>query len=169
MTPPKILKYLLDFCYAVMFIIVLFTPIELFLNFYSDNQIQLEVNNRMITDFTISIIILCVFRYLLIALDVYIIYVIKKLIESFFENKLYSANQIHLFKKVGLLIIYTSVAKIVSNIVADILINPEEYRISFDIGFNNLLFIIAVGLLFVFLSKVFKNANELQKDNELTI
>ncbi|WBL25422.1 DUF2975 domain-containing protein [Zunongwangia sp. HGR-M22] len=169
MKPPKILKHLLEFCYAAMLIIVLVTPLQLFFQFYSDNEIALEVNKRMITDFTLPIITLCIFRYFLIALEVYIIYLIKKLIDSFFENKLYSADQIHLFKKVGLFIIYTSLAKIISNIVANILIDPEEFRVSLDIGFNNLLFIIAVGLLFVFLSKVFKNARETQKENELTI
>ncbi len=169
MKPPKTLKYLLDFCYAIMLIIVLFTPIELLIRLSIDKQISLEIHNRLITNFSTPIIILCIFRYILIALDVYIVYLIKKLIESFFMNKLYSKNQIHLFRKIGLFIIYTSIAKILSNIIADILIDPESYRISFDISFNNLLFVIALGLLFVFLGKVFQNARELKQENELTI
>jgi succinate-acetate transporter protein len=56
------------------------------------------------------------------------------------------------------------------NFITPIIIEGEgTVGIKIDFSFGSFWFILAIGLFFIFLSKVFENAKNLKEENELTV
>lgn len=171
MKPPIILKTILDIC-LFFSAISLITSISFFiLELYSGEDFtEISVNGIEITELSTSIIILILGEFLVAALFIYTIYILRKLIRNFFKGKLFTVYQIASLKLIGYLIILSTLCQGIINFLAPILLTQRaEFRVELDLKFGSFWFILAIGLFFTFLSKVFENAKNLKEENELTV
>ncbi|WBL22631.1 DUF2975 domain-containing protein [Zunongwangia sp. HRR-M8] len=101
---------------------------------------------------------------------VYGLYVLRKLIRSFFGNKLFTRFQIASLNLSGRLICLSMFLEAISEFLKKIIIeNRIGLFFGMEFSFSSFWIILAFGIFLVFLSKVFENARTLQKENELTV
>ena len=169
MKPPLILKTILDIVFFFG-ILGLFAPFLILLFSLTENPIPIEINGRTVSDFTYLTIGLIAVNYLISIFSVYIIYLIRKLVRSFFKNKFFTKQQISLLNITGKLIIICSVAQIFINFFSTVILEGKaRVGISVGVTFDNFLFVIAIGLFFIYLAKLFDNARIAKEENELTV
>ncbi len=101
---------------------------------------------------------------------IYTIYLLRQLIRNFFKGILYTRYQIATLNLIGQLILLTTIASLVIELISDILLDETaRMNMHIDFSFGSFWFILAIGLFFIYLSKIFKNAKNLKEDNELTV
>lgn len=171
MKPPLLLKTILDICYILL--IVSFgasTIFFIYLLFSSENYVPLEYNGYQIHELTRGVISLLFSEILVSALFIYLIHLIRNLIRSFFDGKLFTRLQISLFRLTGQFIILTTILQAVISLIADIYLKGEVHITpGLDNSFGSFWLILALGLFFIYLSKVFHKAKSLKEENELTV
>ena len=170
MKPPLALKTILDILF-ILLILSVTAPLIIFVAMlFTENPIPIEVNNMEIRDFKFSTITLITISFLLSLLSIYIIYLLRKLVRTFFKLKFYTRLQVSLFNLIGQLIILTAILKIVVNFFSSLILEGKtSVGFTVDTSFDNLLFILAIGLFFIYMSKLLDNARIMKEENELTV
>lgn len=170
MKPPILLKTILDILFFIL-ILSVSAPMIIFLALiFTEKPMPVEINNILVEDFNFTTISLISVSYLLAILSVYIIYLLRKLVRSFFKLKFYTRLQISLFNLIGQLIILAAISKVIINFFSSLILE-SKIRTNFkvDTSFDNLFFVLAMGLFFIYMSKLFENARKIKEENELTI
>lgn len=148
MKPLFLLKTILDlvFFFGVLGLSAPFLSLLFSLTGY---LIPIEINGTTVNTFNFTTIGLITVNYLVSIFSVYIIYLIRKPVRSFFKNKFFTKEQISLFNITGKWIIVCSLAQIFINFFSTAILEGKA-RIGLSIGliFGNLLFVIAIGLFF---------------------
>jgi len=170
MKPPLLLKLILDICFIFLIISfgsLIFIYLEmLFFNF----QFPIEINNRVIQEFTWKTTLIILGNVIISGISIYIIYLLRKLIRSFFKEEIFSRLQISLFNLIGQLIIICTIAQFFLDFFANLLLESRlKLSFSIDSAFDSSLFILALGLFFIYLGKLFSRSRELKQENELTV
>ena len=170
MKPPVLLKTILDICFFLL-ICSLFSPLTVILySLIGESPLPIELNNRLITTFNYSTIILLIINYSIAIIYVYIIYLLRKLVRSFFKNAYFTRLQISLFRLTGQLIILATIFEFIVNFYTTVVLDKRiGLSFSIDGSHNNLFYTLAIGLFFIYLGKLFNKSNSLQEENELTI
>lgn len=138
----------------------------LFFNF----TFPIEINDHVAEEFTWKITILILANVIVSGISIYIIYLLRKLIRSFFKDEIFSRLQISLFNLIGQLIILCTIAQFVIDFFANLLLeNRVKLNFTIDSAFDSSLFILALGLFFIFFGKLFAKSRELQEENKLTV
>lgn len=104
------------------------------------------------------------------AIFIYIVYVLRKVVRSFFKRKLFVPIQISGLKIIGNLIIIATITEVAIDFLLRLFLE-QKTNIGIDLkpSFNSLWFTLALGLFFILLSKSFGYAKGLQEENELTV
>lgn len=173
MKPPSSLKTIVDISYIILLIkwiigLLIFTDIlfggrvKLFAGYISESFSMAESKTATIIFFAIQLLVSALF--------IYAVYLIRRLIKNFNTGKLYTNYQISGLKLTGQLIIVVTVVNGLLEFLYEALFkNHFGISLNFENGFGSFWFVIAIGLFFIYLSRIFANARQLREENELTV
>lgn len=168
--PPILLKTLLDILFWFSLIGLILQIIFTGLYFFSDIPFNISLNEYEITEFDLPVAIGISLKILISGMFIYVIYLFRKLVRSFFKKKLFTPLQISGLNLIGKLIVFIALAEIALDFLIQILFDKKaSVGIELDASFNSIWFTLAVGLFFILLSKAFTYAGHLQQENELTV
>lgn len=171
MKQPVLLKTILDICF-ILLALTFFSALVIFIITLSHGEsfYPITINGNILTEITPPTIFLISAELVIGGLILYTVYILRKLIRNFLKGKLYTSFQITTLNLVGQLIILITLAKGFIDFLGKILF---ESRVGVDLGmelsFGSFWFILAIGLFFIYLSKIFRNAKDLKEENELTV
>lgn len=89
----------------------------------------------------------------------------KKLLQNFQKRQIFDAINCSLLNKIGTFILIGAVLYLVS----DLCTKFAKHQIGIELGYGPFIYLLALGLFFKVLSEVFKMAQTLKEENELTI
>lgn len=171
MKQPILLKTILD----IAFIMLVFgflsgLGLAIYYIFAGDVSLPLTINEMEINKITPAVKVLLVTEFLISALFLYTIYLLRKLVRDFFRNKLFTRLQISLLNLIGQLIILITLAQVATNFIGGIFVEDEvSIGIKLSSDFGSFWFALAIGLFFIYLSRLFEQARKLKEENELTV
>ncbi|MCH7525408.1 MAG: DUF2975 domain-containing protein [Bacteroidetes bacterium] len=110
--------------------------------------------------FLISIVLL---SYLLL---IYSLFLFRKILRYFLDLKIFSDYVIKTFKKIGVLLVVSGLTTLIISFISRLYF---EQKISIEIGMNEHIMILSLGLFFMVLSEAFKIAKTAKQENDLTI
>jgi hypothetical protein len=171
MKQPILLKTILDICF-ILLALTFFSAVIIFIItlIHGESFYPITVNGSMLTEITPSTVFLISAELIIGGMILYTVYILRKLIRNFLKGKLYTRFQIATLNLVGQLVIFITLAKGFIDFLGKILF---ESRVGVDLGmelsFGSFWFILAIGLFFIYLSKIFENAKNLKEENELTV
>ena len=170
MKPPVLLKTILDICFILLIISygsLIFTYLGML---FFDFQFPVEINNHVAEELTMKTTIIILANVIVSGITIYIIYLLRKLIRSFFKEEIFSRLQIALFNLIGQLIISCTIAQFIIDFFANLILeNIAKLSFTIDSAFDSSLFVLALGLFFIYLGKLFSKSRELKQENELTV
>lgn len=171
MKPPYFLKRILDICLLFILLNLLLSIIVSITNAISQEDfIPVSINGEKIETFTVSVFIVILLGVLNSCLYIFIIYVLRKLIKSFFSDILFTRFQINALNLTGqLIILATFVSPLINFVSTLILKNRARMGLEIELSMNSFWFTMAIGLFFILLSKVFENAKRIKEENDLTV
>lgn len=120
----------------------------------------LLVENSLLSKFLFAIG--CVCYLLLIAA----LHYFRKALQEFLRVRIFEQTVINYFSKIGNLLLISGVTSLVLFFLANLFLHSV---IHLDIGLNQFVIIICLGLFFTVLSEVFKIAKNQKEENDLTI
>lgn len=165
----NILKTILDV--AWFFSILCFFGIIIMLSnsiFIADNVVHIKMKGQEFGTGTILSKIVVLANLISGMLFIYSIYFLRKVVGLFQKREIFNTKVVHLFNLIGKLTVASSVISSVSLFIYNII--ERKYKgLSFDFGYESFLISISVGLLFMVISEIFKIANNMKEENELTI
>jgi len=134
---------------------------------YDDlGSIDLEVINIALFSadtfgkFLISIVLLTY------GLLIYCLFLFRKLLRYFINRKVFDEYVIKTFHKIGILLVISGVITLVISFVSRLHFQ-QEFKI--EIGMNEHLVVLCLGLFFMVLSEIFRIAKTAKQENDLTI
>ncbi|TDN95519.1 hypothetical protein DET49_101117 [Salegentibacter sp. 24] len=171
MKPPLFLKRVLDICLIlILFTLLISILVPVFNAVSQEDLIPLSIDGVKIEIYTVPVVIVIFLSILKSCLFIFIIYVLRKLIKSFFKDRVFTPFQIKALNLTGqLIIIVTIVAPILNFISSLILKNKARMSLDMELSVNSFWFTFALGLFFILLSKVFEQAKNIKEENELTV
>jgi hypothetical protein len=168
--PPVLLKTLLDVIFWFTLIGLVLRMVFTGLYFFTDIPVNITINHYKITEFNVGFGVGIFLKLLLSAAFIYALYIMRKVVRSFFKRKLFTLFQISGLKLIGQLLIFTVLFEIILEFTLPIVFEKEiKVGGPFDTSFNSIWFILAIGLFFILLSKAFSYARNLQQESELTV
>lgn len=171
MKPPLFLKRVLDIClFFILFTLLISIAASIVNAVNQEDLIPVSLNGEKIKTYTLPVIIVIFLGIIKSSLYIFIIYVLRKLIKSFFKDILFTRFQINTLNLTGQLIILASfISPILNFISAIILKSKARLGVNVELSMNSFWFTLAIGLFFILLSKVFLNAQEIKEENDLTV
>ena len=162
------LKTLINFLFIIICVVFTGISIALFYVALSGNLEFLSIEaNSQIEIFSKIITLILVF-----ALQVMSIYYLREFIKDVSPQNLFTIQQIKWLSKTGKLMILATIVYTALNFLMKVIF---ENRIEISVLnnsenlFYNEIFLLIIGLFFLFLSHVFNSARILKEENELTI
>lgn len=169
-TPLQPLKWFLNFIFIIVllsiglnFVGILFIPI------FPESKLLHELLGVSHFKWELPIIGLILTSILLNFGFIYSLYVFKKLVSSLFDSPLFTKFQILSLNLLGQLIIILVVLKSLFNIFSNMIFGNRELLGIHIFSFDSKLMAICMGLFFIYLSYVFKKAQRLKEENDLTV
>lgn len=171
MKPLNLLKTVLDILLILLIIGILLPFAFAVFHFSSSNEpLPFVINGQEISrfnQFTYGIITLA---FLSDVLFIYIIFKLKKLVDLFYQNDFFTALQIKETRLIGAFMIITAALDSIPLFIYKTFFEETPRRVNYNIGgFDSFWFILALGLFFIYLSRIFSNAKMLKEENELTV
>ena len=162
------LRKIFSTAYYVMILIwIILFGILLFALFDSEKVIGYINSSKNISVFSREALF-TILTYSLIAgfFWIYILKLIRKLMDSLMTGLLFTRFQIAAFKFIGqLLILFTILDSIITFIFTIIF----KQNIEINLTFSDFWLLIAIGLFLIFLSKIFERGRVYKEENQLTI
>lgn len=171
MRPPIILKTILDilFLFVIFGTIIFLILVGIFM-WNSEGSIPFRVNDNLINSLNAEAYTVLGFVLLSRILFIFTVYKFKYLVRLFFKGKFLSVEQVRLIKIIGRLIVVVALLDTVPGVIYQTFFEPSPRRVDYGLAsVDSFWFIIAIGLFFMFLSKIFENARLMKEENELTI
>lgn len=171
MKAPILLKTIVDICFFFLIISFSGALIATVLAIFSDTEtIPFELNGTVRSDLTPTNLSLLFIEILIAGLTVYTILILRKLIRNFFKGKFFTRYQIDSLNLIGHLITLITIVRGLTSFLAEVLLkNTLQLRLGLDLSFTSFWFVLAIGLFFIYLSKLFDNARTMKEENELTV
>jgi hypothetical protein len=165
----RILKSLIDILYLVALLITIFLFIGVInLALYGGMLPGMSINGAKITNpsWLANVVLLIV----LISgiLFCYAVYLLRQTIGHFMKREFFIQKVVVNFRKVGIFTVLSSVISPAAVLLYNIVENGD-LELTFGFGFDSLLVTLIVGLFFMVLAEVFKIAQNLKEENELTV
>ena len=163
----KILKTLVDliwiFSMPIVLIIICFSFAVFFIDL-SDLDIKLNtIHFNQNNVYSKILFVISALNYLLI---IAALYFFRGILTKFTRIKIFENSVITSFKKIGNLLLISGGLSIIVSIISQIYL---EQKIALELGLNQHLIIICMGLFFLVLSEIFKIAKNTKQENDLTI
>ncbi|WP_324719786.1 DUF2975 domain-containing protein [Salinimicrobium sp. HB62] len=171
MKPPIILKTILDilFLFVIFGTIIFIIFVGIFI-FNSEGSIPFRVNDNLIASLNAEAYTVLGFVLLSRILFIYTVYKFKYLVRLFFKGKFLNVEQVKLTRIIGQLIIIVALLDTVPGVIYQTFFEQSPRRVDYGLASaDSFWFIIAIGLFFLFLSKIFENARIMKEENELTV
>lgn len=171
MKQPILLKTVLDICFFLLLLTFISAVVILVIALVTGEEIILfEVNEETVSDLSLEAFILTVAELFKAALFVYTVYILRKLVRNFFRRKLFTQYQIASLRLIGQLLIVITILEGLIGFAGNLLLAGRiTLRISAELSFGSIWFLLAIGLFFIYLSKIFNNARIMKEENELTV
>lgn len=171
MKPPILLKTILDICFFLLLITFGSALIITALTAAFGNEfIPIELNGGVISEFSPVALIVILAELVIGGLSVYTVYILRKFVRSFFKEKIFTRYQIASLNLIGQLIVIITLGHGLIDLLALIFFESKiRVGIEVDLSFTSFWFILAIGLFFIYLSRIFENARLLKEENELTV
>ena len=167
--PPFFLKSILEIMFVILIIGVVGSVLTSIYLFFFEDSINFEIMDYEFSTLKPSSVFLMTANIGLKLCFAYLVYCFRNLIREFYHKELYSLSQIRLLRKIGIFIIGLSIGRSLLVFLAEFLLKGSA-KVHVEIEFlDSFWFTIALGLFFVFLSKIFENARNLREENELTV
>ena len=171
MKPPLFLKRVLDLClFFILFTLLVSIAASIINAVSQEDLVPVIINGERIEIYTTSVIIVILLGILKSCLFIFIVYVLRNLIKSFFKDTLFTRFQINALNITGQLIILATFFTPLINFISNLILKSKA-RISFEVelSMNSFWFTLAIGLFFILLSRVFQQAKNIKEENELTV
>lgn len=171
MRPPIILKTILDILFLfVIFGTVIFIILVGIFMMNSEGSIPFRVNDNLIASLNAEAYTVLAFVLVSRIIFIYTVYKFKYLVRLFFKGKFLNVEQVKLTKIIGQLIIVVALLDTVPGVIYQTFFEQSPRQENYGLAsVDSFWFIIAIGLFFMFLSKIFENARIMKEENELTI
>lgn len=170
---PIFLKTCLDILFLFLMLGVIGFTIMAGFYLFSGETIPFRINDIEITQFNTATAICMALELLGSLLFLFLIWNFRKLVRLFFKRKLFTREQIRKTGLIGKLSIGIAIIEALIPLIFNSFGNPQEsLRVSLRFGgegFGSFLFILALGLFFIYLSRIFENARVWKEENELTV
>ncbi|MCM4155232.1 DUF2975 domain-containing protein [Gramella sp. AN32] len=154
--------YFLYFIWFILFGMLLFTVmfdsnsvLELFKN---SSDLKIETKSVLITTLVLTLISGGVW--------IYILRMIKNLVNSLLSKKLFSNFQIASFKLIGQLIIAITIFDAITMFISRLIF---QNRLKVEVDLFEFWIIITIGLFMILLSTIFEKAKFYKEENDLTV
>lgn len=167
--PPILLKTILDILFFLLIVTYSGMIIYLIFQTLTDLPLDLSINGNEITELSPAIIFILIIKILISAIFIYIIFLMRKVIRSFFKRKLFTPLQITSLNLIGQLIIIFSLTEVLTDFFLGLILNKARISVGIENSFDSIWFTLALGLFFILLSKSFRYAKGLQEENDLTV
>lgn len=162
-----ILKAIVDFvwiltCLLIPFIIV-FIP---FLFIYDIKDLDVTISDINLSTLTIYgklLISISLISYLML---IYSLFLFRRVLGYFLRLKIFDIHVIKIFKKIGVLLSISGLISFSISIISNLYFN-QKFKL--EIGMNEHIVILCLGLFFMILSEIFKIAKNTKQENDLTI
>ncbi|MFK5878227.1 MAG: DUF2975 domain-containing protein [Flavobacteriaceae bacterium] len=162
-----ILKAIVDFIWIMTIVlipvIIIFIPL---LFIYDVKSLDFTISNVDLSTITIFgkiLISMTLISYLMI---IYSLYLFRKILDSFIRLKIFNFYVIKTFQKIGVLLVLSGVTTFIISFTSDFYF---QQKLKLEIGINEHIVILCLGLFFMILSEIFKIAKSAKEENELTI
>ena len=162
-----ILKAIVDFIWIMTIVlipgIIIFIPL---LFIYDVKSLDITISNVDLSTITIFgkiLISIMLTSYLMI---IYSIYLFRKILNSFIRLKIFNFYVIKTFQKIGLLLVLSGAIALIISFTSNFYF---QQKLKFEIGINEHIVILCLGLFFMILSEIFIIAKSAKEENELTI
>ena len=171
MKPPIILKTILDILFLlVIFGTIIFISLVGMFVWNSDGSFPFRVNDNLITTLNGEAYTVLGFVLASRILFIYTVYKFKYLVRLFFKGRFLNKEQVKLTRIIGQLIIIVAILDTVPGVIYQTFFEQSPRRVNYGLAsVDSFWFIIAMGLFFMFLSKIFENARIMKEENDLTI
>lgn len=165
----NLLKTILDI-FWVLLILSVIGIFVLSIAYLTTNDISpIIVKSTVIEKVDVYSKALIVFQTMALFLFAMSIYYLRKLVSSFYKMQIFTDAVILYFKRVGQTLIGYAVISNGSIFVYNV-VERTNSAINFSVGsYDSFLVIIALGLFFIVLSKVFTISKNIKNENDLTI
>ena len=147
-----------------MILIIVGFSIAIF--FVDLGELNIKINSIDLNNDTLlskALFLISALNYLLIIASLYFF---RKVLNQFIRVKIFEVNVIKSFQKTGNLLAISGFISLIVSIISKVYF---EQKISLELGLNQHLVIICLGLFFLVLSEVFKIAKNQKQENDLTI
>ena len=162
-----ILKAIVDFIWIMTIVlipgIIIFIPL---LFIYDVKSLDITISNVDLSTITIFgkiLISIMLTSYLMI---IYSIYLFRKILNSFIRLKIFNFYVIKTFQKIGLLLVLSGAIALIISFTSNFYF---QQKLKFEIGINEHIVILCLGMFFMILSEIFIIAKSAKEENELTI
>lgn len=171
MKQPILLKSVLDICFIFLAFTFIASLIGTVLGFYTNEfPIDIEIAGNPANNLSFTTISLLILKVVVSGLILFTIYLLRQLVRNFFKGKLFNIYQIAALNLIGQLIILSTLLGTITDFLSDLLLtDTARLGFYFDFSFGSFWFVLALGLFFIYLSKIFDNAKKLKEENELTV
>lgn len=162
-----ILKAIIDFVWIFsMPAILLVIGLVIALLFGGLEGLDIKINTihfNTTSIFSKSLLVISALNYLLILAALYFF---RKTLRYFLNTKIFDTYVITSFKKIGNLLSISGGISLCISFISRIYF---QQKLSFELGLNEHILLICLGLFFLILSEVFKIARHQKLENDLTI
>ena len=166
----NILKTVLDFFWFFSLIsaigIIVFLPFYLF---GSEMDIPVKIKGQEIASQSIFSKAIVFINVVCGLIFLYSIYLLRKVVGLFQKREIFNDEVVRLFNLIGKLIVISSIMSSGSIFIYN-MIERNHIGLSLDFGsYDSFLISVSIGLFFMVISEIFKIANTMKAENELTI
>lgn len=169
--PPVLLKIIIDILLILLILATIFSMIFFnILLWIPEDSIPFPIHPDLIDSFNEQAFTILGFEFLSWIIFIYTIFKLKKLVNLFFKGEFLSKEQIKITNIIGKLIIIVAILEKIPSFIYKNFLEESPRTISYGISsFGSFWFVLALGLFFIFLSRILDNARILKEENELTV
>lgn len=168
--PPILLKTILDILFWILLIKLIISFGLTLVTVFTDTPQALTPEEYGSMESTTATFTALSIKLILSGIFVYIVYILRKIVRSFFRRKLFTPVQISGLNLAGQLIILVSLGEAALDFFVR-LYTTNNARIGLQVeeSFGSFWFSLALGMFFILLSKSFRYAKTLKEEQDLTI
>lgn len=163
----QVLKAIIDFLWIIsMPIILLIIGLVIAISFSDLGDLKIKINSVNFNSNDIIskvLLIISALNYLLIIAS---LFYFKKALHSFLRIKIFDDIVIISFYKIGNLL---AISGVISLSISMFHTTYYQKKLSLELGLNQHIIIICLGLFFMVLSEIFKIAKHQKQENDLTV
>tara|TARA_R100000935_G_scaffold22829_1_gene41942 strand:+ start:30 stop:563 length:534 start_codon:yes stop_codon:yes gene_type:complete len=169
---PLLLKTILDILLILLILGTIFFIIFISVFIWIPQEsIPFRIHEDLIESLNTQAYIILGFVILSRIIFIYTVIKFKHLVRLFFQGNFFSIAQIKIIRVIGKSIIIVAILNTLPSFIHKTFFEESPRTVTYGqvASIDSFWFIIAVGLFFIFLGRIFDNARILKEENELTV